>query len=157
MSQVYFYQTTAQDAFGLIRGLLRRSLSADWRVAVRAGTAAALAKLDADLWRFPEDEFLPHGLEGGPFDEEQPILLTMAPEPSNRAQAMLLFDCAETGKTEIERCQRISIVFRGDCPDELNLARSQWAEISMSGVAARFWENQDGKWVQMAERNTETT
>ncbi len=157
MSEVYFYQTAAQDAFGLVRGLLRRSLSTGWRVAVRAGSDAALAMLDADLWKFPEDEFLPHGLEGGPFDEEQPILLTMSAEPANRANAMLLFDCAETGQTDIERCQRVSIVFCRDSADELRMARSQWAEFSQSGIAVRFWVDQDGKWVQKAEKNTETT
>lgn len=154
MSEVYFYQTAAQDTFGLVRGLLRRTLLAGWRVAVRAGTDAALVRLDADLWKFPEDEFLPHGLEGGPFDDEQPILLTRSAEPSNRADAVLLFDCAKPGQTDIKRCRRVSIVFRRGSSDELSAARLQWAEFAKSGIAVRFWVNQDGKWIQKAEKNT---
>ena len=157
MSEVYFYQTAAQDAFGLVRGLLRRSLSTGWRVAVRAGTDAALARLDADLWKFPEEGFLPHGLEGGPFDKEQPILLTTAAEPINRADAILLFAGAKLDETEVERCQRVSIVFRHGNAEELEMARSQWANMSKSGIAVRYWADRDGSWVQKAEKNTETT
>ena len=157
MTEVYFYQTAAQDTFGLVRGLLRRCLSTGWRVAVRAGTDAALVKLDADLWKFPEDGFLPHGIEGGSFDEEQPVLLTASAQPSNRADAVLLFDCAEPGQDDTKRCQRVSIVFRRDSSEELNKARSQWSEFSKSGIAVRFWVEQGGKWIQKAERNTEET
>ena len=157
MSEVYFYQTTARDSFGLVRGLLRRSLSAGWRVAVRASTDDALARLDADLWKFPEDGFLPHALEGGPFDQEQPILLTTAVEPSNRADAMLLFDCARADAADVARCQRVSIVFRHEYAEELGMARSQWAEFAKSGIAVKYWADQDGSWVQMAAKNTEIT
>ena len=41
--------------------LLEKSLERGWRVVVQAGSQERVEALDAHLWTYREDSFLPHG------------------------------------------------------------------------------------------------
>ena len=76
MGAAYFYHLTRAPLEQTLPMLLDKARQAGWRIAVRGVDRARLEWLDERLWLGPEDGFLPHGLEGGPHDAAQPILLT---------------------------------------------------------------------------------
>ena len=73
MGVAYFYHLTRRPLEETLAMLLGNSLGAGWRVAVRGTDGARLAWLDERLWLGAEDGFLPHGLEGGEHDADQPV------------------------------------------------------------------------------------
>ena len=77
--------------------LLEKSLERGWRVVVQASSEERVDALDAHLWTWRDDFFLPHGTArqgGGP---HQPILLTVSDDNPNGARALPGRRCADAG------------------------------------------------------------
>jgi DNA polymerase III subunit chi len=151
MGLVLFYQLTASTPEALARTLLPRALGQGWRVMVRGTDRAALERLDGRLWIEPEESFLPHGLDGGPHDADQPVLLGQG-AATNGAKAVLLLEGAEPLPGEVEAMERVWVAFDGAEPDRLQAAREQWKRIIAAGHKAQYWSEESGRWEMKAER-----
>ena len=128
-----------------------RALQQGWRVMVRGTDPAALERLDAALWlKGGDDSFLPHGLEGGPQDADQPVLLGLG-SPANGAKVLALIDGAEAADAEIAAMERIWVLFDGNDADRLQAARGQWKAMTGAGHAAQYWSEESGRWEKKAE------
>jgi DNA polymerase III subunit chi len=128
-----------------------RALGQGWRVMVRGTDRAALEQLDAALWLKGGDEsFLPHGLDGGPQDADQPVLLGLD-APANGAKVLALVDGAEASDAEIAAMERVWVLFDGNDPDRLQAARGQWKAMTTAGHAAQYWSEESGRWEKKAE------
>ncbi len=152
MGAVYFYQLTHSGVEATLSMLIERSLRAGWRVAVRAPDAARLKRLDEVLWLGEEDQFLAHGLAGGPHDALQPVLLTTGAEMPNAATCLMSLDGAAIGADEVSRAERACILFDGNDPAALAAARVQWKSLTDAGVSAQYWSEESGRWQKKAER-----
>ncbi len=131
-----------------------RALGQGWRVMVRGTKLAGLEELDGHLWLKGGDEsFLPHGLEGGPHDAEQPVLLGLG-QPVNGAKVLALVDGAEATDAEISAMERVWVLFDGNDPDRLQAARGQWKAMTTAGHAAQYWSEESGRWEKKAESAT---
>ncbi len=128
-----------------------RALGQGWRVMVRGTDLAALEHLDAALWlKGGDDSFLPHGLEGGPHDADQPVLLGLG-TPANGAKVLALVDGAGATDDEIAAMERVWVLFDGNDPDRLQSARGQWKAMTSAGHAAQYWSEETGRWEKKAE------
>jgi DNA polymerase-3 subunit chi len=128
-----------------------RALGQGWRVMVRGTDLSALERLDGQLWlKGGDDSFLPHGLEGGPHDADQPVLLGLG-APSNGAKVLALVDGAVASDAEIAAMERVWVLFDGNDPDRLQAARGQWKAMTSAGHAAQYWSEESGRWEKKAE------
>jgi DNA polymerase III subunit chi len=131
--------------------LLGKARAAGWRVLVRGRSPERMAWLDEKLWQGPEDGFLPHGLAGGPHDALQPILLTTQADAPNRAACLMSVDGADITPEEVNDLERVCVLFNGNEPDALEVARGQWRRLKEAGVAAQYWSEESGAWEKKAE------
>ena len=76
MPDVLFYHLETQPLERVIPVLLEKTLERGWRAVVEVGSSERAELLDRALWTYRDDAFLPHGLAGGEFDADQPVLLT---------------------------------------------------------------------------------
>ena len=152
MGTALFYHLTRSSAEATARSLLDKSLPNGWRVMIRGTDPAMLERWDHRLWSEPADSFLPHGVQGGPADADQPVLLGQGPI-ANSAQVLLLIDGAETTPDEVTALERVCILFDGDDPERLSHARGQWKRLTEAGVTAQYWSEETGRWVKKAEKN----
>jgi DNA polymerase III subunit chi len=128
-----------------------RALGQGWRVLVRGTDRAALDRLDADLWhKGGEESFLPHGVEGGPQDADQPVLLGLG-GPVNGAKVLALVDGATADDAEIAAMERVWVLFDGNDDARLQAARVQWKAMTAAGHAAQYWSEESGRWEKKAE------
>lgn len=128
-----------------------RALGQGWRVMVRGTDPAALDRLDQALWlKGGDDSFLPHGLEGGPQDADQPVLLGLGPA-ANAAKVLALVDGAEATDAEIAAMERVWVLFDGNDTARLQAARMQWKTMTTAGHAAQYWAEDSGRWEKKAE------
>ena len=132
--------------------LLDRSLANGWRVVVRGTDPGRMDWLDQKLWLGPEDQFLPHGLSGGPHDALQPVLLTCATEAPNDPACLMAVDGAEVAPDEVQRLERVCILFDGHDDDAVQAARGQWKTLTDAGCAAQYWSEESGRWEKKAEK-----
>jgi DNA polymerase-3 subunit chi len=148
MGEAFFYHLTRQPLEATLRTLLEKSLARGWRVAVRGRSAVLLDRLDAQLWL--GEGFLPHGRAGGPHDAEQPVLLTEGPAP-NGPDVLVSVEGAAIAAGEAASHARVMILFDGHDPGAVQTAREQWKSLTASGLAAKYWSEESGRWEMKAE------
>lgn len=148
MAEVHFYHMTHTPLEATLPVLLGKALGAGWRVAVRGREAGRLAWLDEGLWR--GDGFLPHGLAGGPHDADQPVLLTLG-EAANGAECLVSVDGAEVSPEEAQAATRSMVLFDGNDPMAVDVARGQWRAMTGAGLVAKYWSQESGSWALKAE------
>ncbi len=73
MTEVLFYHLQGRRLEGALPPLLEKSLERGWRVIVQAGSEERIEALDALLWSYRDDSFLPHATARAPDADEQPI------------------------------------------------------------------------------------
>lgn len=153
MGAVYFYHLTRNPVETSLPQLLGKALQAGWRVAVRGPDAGRLGWLDDKLWLAgPDDGFLPHGVEGGPHDADQPVLLTTAPQAANAPDCVMTIDGAPVDPAEVAALERVCILFDGTDPHAVQQARTQWKALTDAGCAAQYWSEESGRWEKKAEK-----
>jgi DNA polymerase III subunit chi len=98
MTEVLFYHLTRQPLDKVLPGLLERTLERGWRAVVQAGSRERVDALDALLWTYSEEGFLPHGTARDGFPEHQPVFLTTGEDNPNGAALRFLVDGAEAAE-----------------------------------------------------------
>ncbi len=151
MGAAYFYHLTQNPLEVALPQLLGRARAAGWRVAVRGVDAARLDWLDRQLWLGAEDGFLPHGLSGGRHDAAQPVLLT-TDTAANDPTCLMTVDGAAVAAEEVQRLQRVCVIFDGNDTAALQVARGLWKALTDAGCAAQYWSEESGRWEMKAER-----
>ena len=150
MTEVLFYHLQGQKLEGVLTDLLERSLERGWRVVVQAGSEERIEALDAHLWTYKDDSFLPHATEREPDAAQQPVLLSVSEGNPNGANVRFLVDGAPL-PPDAESYQRIVLVFDGDDEDAVTAARERWSEAKARGFDATYWQPDDtGRWVKKA-------
>lgn len=146
-----FYHLTRSTVEETMATILPRALAQGWRVMVRAGRRDTLERLDQALWLGPEDGFLPHGLQGGAHDADQPILLGTG-AIGNAARALMLLESAVTSPEEAMPLERVWVIFNGADAAELAAARALWTTLTGAGMAAQYWSEEGGRWEKKTEK-----
>ena len=154
MGAAYFYHLTQSPLEVALPELLSRSLQAGWRVELRGRDAERMDWLDQKLWLGPEAEFLAHGMAGGAHDAMQPILLTAGQAAVNGATCVMAVDGAAVEPDEVARLDRVCVLFDGNDPDAVAVARGQWKALTEASCAALYWAQEGGRWVKKAESGT---
>jgi len=154
MAEILFYHLTRTPLEVTLPDLLEKSRSRGWKAVVRGGSAERLAWLDARLWTGSDIGFLPHGIEGGPHDADQPVLLTTGDTTANGAEILFAVDGAAVSDAEAGVFQRVCVVFDGSDETALSYARGQWKQLTDAGYPAKYWSQESGKWEQKASKNT---
>ena len=152
MGAVFFYHLTRRPLEAMLPPLLQRSLAQGWRVVVRGRDVARMSWLDERLWLGPEDEFLAHGLSGGPHDALQPILLTT--DTATGAECLICIDGAAPAAKEVQVAERACLIFDGNDNRAVEEAREHWKALTAAGCAAQYWSEASGSWEKKAEANT---
>src|SRR4029453_18189271 len=112
---------------------------ARWGVMVQAGSEERLEALDAHLWTYRDDGFLPHGTWRESEAAQQPVLLTCNDGNPNSATVRFLVDRAPL-PVDVERYQRIVLLFDGEDEEAVAAARAHWSDVQAKGLWATYWQ-----------------
>ncbi len=146
MTELLFYHLRHQPLEKVLPALLEKSLERGWRVVVQAASEERVEALDAHLWTFRDDSFLPHGTWRESESSRQPILLTVNDDNPNGASVCFLLDGAPV-PADAEAYARIVLVFDGEDPDAVAAARERWSEAKAKGFDVTYWQpDEDGRW-----------
>src|ERR1700741_4597108 len=94
MTEILFYHLQHQPLERVLPALLEKSLERGWRVVVQTASEERAEALDAHLWTYRDDSFLPHGTWREAQAPEQPLLLTLGGDNPNGAAVRFLVDGA---------------------------------------------------------------
>ncbi|NLS03064.1 DNA polymerase III subunit chi [Rhizobium sp. P32RR-XVIII] len=149
MTEVLFYHLTESKLEDALPPLVDKSVERGWRVAIQVQEAARRDALDAHLWTFREDSFLPHGTDEAELAEDQPVLLTASAGNANAATVRFIVDGAEP--PPVDAYDRIVFMFDGYDQEQLEGARSQWKKLKGEGHSLTYWQQTpEGRWEKKA-------
>ena len=146
MADVLFYHLTESRLEDALPSLLEKSVDRGWKVAVHLASEERRDALDAHLWTFREDSFLPHDVDrDGAGAARQPVLLTLAQVAANGASVRFVVDGAET--PQLDGCDRLIFMFDGHDQIQVDQARTQWKALKAGGHTLTYWQQtQDRRW-----------
>ena len=146
MTEVLFYHLQNMTLETVLPPLLEKSLERGWRVVVQATSEERVEALDAHLWTYRDDSFLPHATWQAADAAEQPILLVLEEGNPNQAQVRFLVDNAALPANAGDY-ERMVMVFNGDDGEALAGARAAWTDCKTRGFTATYWQTDErGRW-----------
>jgi DNA polymerase III subunit chi len=148
-AEVWFYHLERQSADEALPLLLEKCLDREWRALVRLDSYEEIERLDAHLWVYRSDSFLPHGSATGADAARLPVLLTA--DPVNRNGAKVQFVLGSCEVENLDAFERVVVLFNGAAPEELAAARATWKRVKDEGAQVSYWrQNERGQWAKSA-------
>ncbi len=149
MTEVNFYHLTRSTLEQALPRLLEKALQTGARAVVLAGSAERIEALNAHLWTYDPDSFLPHGSAKDGNAALQPIWLSTADENPNNATLLFLTDGAVSDRIgEFARCFEL---FDGRDETAVEAARERWKQLKAAGHSIAYWQQNDrGGWEKRA-------
>jgi DNA polymerase III subunit chi len=149
MTEMLFYHLRRQPIERVLPALLEKSIGRGWRAVIHVPGEERLDALDAHLWTFRDESFLPHGTWRDTEAYEQPILLTIHDHNPNGAAIRFLIDGAPV-PADAHAYERIVLLFDGDDAEALAAARARWSEGKAQGFEITYWQaDERGRWQRM--------
>lgn len=146
MTEVLFYHLQNMTLESVLPPLLEKTLERGWRAVVQSTSPERAEALDAHLWTYRDDSFLPHATWRVADAADQPILLAVEDHNPNAASVRFLVDNAPL-PADADSYQRMVLVFNGDDPDALAAARAAWTECKSRGFDVTYWQaDERGRW-----------
>ena len=146
MTEILFYHLQRHPLERVLPALVEKSLERGWRVVVQAASEERVEALDAHLWIFRDDSFLPHGTWREAEAAEQPVLLTVHDSNPNGAAVRFLVDGAPV-PVDAGGYERIVLLVDGNDPDAVAAARERWSEGKAKGFEVTYWQaDENGRW-----------
>jgi DNA polymerase III subunit chi len=150
MTEILFYQLKGQSLEQVLPPLVQKSLERGWRVAIQAASDERVEALDAHLWTWRDDVFLPHGTWRDAEAAEQPVLLTVEETNPNGAAVRFLVEGASM-PGDAAAYQRLVVLFDGEDQEALEDARARWSKAKEEGFEVAYWlTDKNGRWQRQA-------
>ena len=145
MTDIGFYHLTRSSLAQALPRLLEKVYASGARAVVMTGSEERTGALDAMLWTYHQDSFLPHGSARGGDPGEQPIWITHEDENPNGAGILVLTDGAASERVgEFARCLEM---FDGNDPEAVEAARARWKAYAEAGHSLTYWQQaSSGGW-----------
>ena len=138
-----FYQLSQTPVEGALPALAVKMREAGARVLVVSADPAQLSRISDALWAV-KDNFLAHGMAGGPHDARQPILLAGTLDAANDARFLALAD--GRWRAGAEAFERVFMLFDGSTIDD---ARATWRSLDgLDGLIRKYWRQDRKGWVE---------
>jgi DNA polymerase III subunit chi len=154
LSEVLFYHLERRGLDDVLPGLVEKTLERGWRALIRAESADRASAIDALLWTYSEQSFLPHAQTGDGDPLRQPVLITVEEGNPNNAQLLFLVGGAaapDWSDAATKTLARVVMLFDGRDPEALSAARAAWKDAKGSGHDVTYWkETPAGKWEKQA-------
>ena len=150
MTEILFYHLKGQKPEQVLAALLQKSLERGWRAVVQGSSQERIEALDAHLWTWRDDAFIPHGTWRDSEAAEHPVLLTLGDDNPNGAVVRFLIEgVAVPG--DASAYQRIVLLFDGEDPEAVETARTRWSEAKKAGFEVTYWQaDEAGAWRRQA-------
>jgi DNA polymerase-3 subunit chi len=146
MTEILFYHLETQPLERVLPVLVEKSLERGWRVVVETTSRERAEVLDANLWSYRDDSFLPHGIAGEPTDADQPVLIAIDGGNANGANVRFFVDRAVPNSGE--GYTRIVYMFSGRDPDAVTEARTAWKSLREGNELTYWQQDENGRWVK---------
>jgi DNA polymerase-3 subunit chi len=149
MTEVLFYHLQHQPLEQVLPPLLEKCVERNWKAVVQFASEERRDAIDARLWTYRDEGFLPHGTVKDGHAAAQPVWLTVGDDNPNAAEVRFM---AEGGEPpSYDGYQRVVLLFDGNDAEAVDRARATWQTAKAAGHDATYWQQSDrGRWEKKA-------
>ena len=149
MTEILFYHLSEKPLEAVLPGLLEKCMERDWKVVVQVVSEERMQALDAHLWSWRDDAFLPHGSTRDGSEVMQPIWLTCGHDNPNEATVRFMIEGAQP--PDLAAYQRGIYIFDAHSAGDMEEARKRWKIEKDAGHDVTYWQqNSRGGWDKKA-------
>jgi len=152
MTEIRFYHMERSSLEQTLPMLLQKASQQGHKIIVKTASEQATEALNAHLWTYNPDSFLPHGSSNDTKKDHisnQPIWLTDQDENPNKADLLIL-----TQNTTSENMADYKLcceMLNGTDQDAVQSARNRWKNYKEQGFEVTYWQQSpNGGWEQKA-------
>ena len=150
MADIRFYHLERQDLDTALPALVNKALSKDHRIVIKAPDTQEIERLNAHLWTFNPDSFIPHGSKKDGYESEQPVFLTDSDDIPNNADVLILTHSCE--HTDLSQFKLVCDMFDGRNEQALNAARQRWKTYKDADHDVTYWQQAaQGGWTEKSQ------
>lgn len=151
MSRVDFYHLQNQSLENVLPKLLEKAYETGKQIKIKIGNEERVEFINALLWTYDDQSFIPHGSKKDGFAELQPIWLSINDDNPNKAEMLFLVDGAKTNIENINDFTRVFNIFDGNSESAVAEAREFWKELKTAEAELYYWQqDEQGRWKQKA-------
>ncbi len=150
--EVVFYQLTSTSMEKTLPKLLEKAFEASPRAVVLLDSQERLESVNASLWTYSTNAFLPHGCQkdSASSADRQPIWLTTHIENPNKAD-ILVITSAETLTDNDLGFQKCLDLFDGNNETSLQQAEQRYQFYKQKGDDCVYWrQTLQGQWEKVS-------
>lgn len=154
MTRIGFYHLTHLPLDKALPQLLEKVLAAGHKAVVMTGSAERTEALNALLWTYDPDSWLPHGSAPDGEAGMQPVWLTETDENPNGADVLVLTDGRDA--QALDAYVRCLDLFDGNDPAAVEAARERWKRCKAAGHDMTYFQQTErGGWQEKARSGAE--
>lgn len=149
MTEIRFYHLKTQTLDEALPKLVMRAYdNGGKRIVIRMTDKNAVEKMNAALWTFHPNIFLPHGSAKDGHADKQPVWLTDTEENPNGATILI---AANTAADDLSPFDLVCEMFADHETDAVAAARARWKTYKDAGHTITYWQQtENGGWEQKA-------
>jgi len=149
MARIDFYHLQKWPLERALPELLERALARGMTALVTVASADRVKDLDALLWTYRDESWLPHGCAGTGAAEAQPVWITDTAENPNGADLLVVAEGADfLDPANFARCLDL---FDGGLAEDVESARRRWVRYRDAGHDLAYWQQDaNGRWTEKA-------
>jgi len=149
LTEILFYHLSEKRLEDVLPGLLQKCLERGWSVVVQAVSNERVQALDAHLWAWHDEGFLPHGATRDGTEQMQPVWLTTQQDNPNNATVRFMIEGAQP--PDLSSYTRGIYIFDGHNAEDVDEARRRWNTEKDAGHDITYWQqNPRGGWEKKA-------
>lgn len=138
MSEVRFYHLEKQSLDQVLPKLVGKALENDHRIVIQAANDSQAEQINAHLWTFDPNSFIPHGTIKDGHEKNQPVWITSTAENPNDADVLILTSAQD--EAQLEGFTLICDMIDGRNEDAVAAARSRWKTYKEAGHDVTYWQ-----------------
>lgn len=149
MTEIRFYHLQKQTLDQALPLILEKAYASHQHIMVKLSNSNEVERMNAHLWAYHPDKFLPHGSQKSGHASQQPIWLTDQDENPNDAKILILTQ----NKTEenLDAYNLCCEMLNGHDDQAIAAARTRWKEYTAAGHTVTYWhQSESGKWEKKA-------
>jgi DNA polymerase-3 subunit chi len=148
MTEIRFYHLLTRSVDQALPDIVQKALSAGHRILVRTRDEDEAERLNAYLWTYRPDAFIPHGSRKDGHAADQPVYLSARNDNSNGATVLIVASGLQPDS--FEGFTLCCDLFDGRDEAQVLAARERWKSYKDSGHALAYWQQTEKGWEQKA-------
>ena len=147
LEKAYFYNSSHRNVVADISWLIEKLFNEKNRILVCCKDQETVEVIDAFLWAYKEDGYVPHSIATKEKSSVCPILITSDIHKEYDHNVLLALSGVLIEEKDWRKFSRAYYFFDDQENKEKANAREMWKSFSSLNIVCKYWINKANKWV----------